>query len=103
VDPAAEICPKCGVRIKDPPQTHVPSRKNPGFAAVLSFVFMGAGQIYNGQIRKGIFFAVLGVILLTIYIFVPEVTILVFFFSIYNIYDAYNTAKKINVGIVRTD
>jgi len=63
---------------------------------------MGAGQIYNGQIGKGIFFAVLEVILLTIYIFVPEATILVFF-SIYNIYDAYNTAKKINVGIVRTD
>lgn len=29
--------------------------KNPGLAAVLSFFFMGLGQIYNGQIAKGVF------------------------------------------------
>jgi len=29
--------------------------KNPGVAAVLSFFFSGLGQIYNGQILKGIF------------------------------------------------
>jgi hypothetical protein len=27
---------------------------HPGFAAVLSFVFNGLGQIYNGQILKGL-------------------------------------------------
>ena len=29
-------------------------RINPGVAAVLSFVFNGLGQIYNGQILKGL-------------------------------------------------
>ncbi len=28
--------------------------KNPGLAAVLSFIFNGLGQIYNGQITKGL-------------------------------------------------
>ena len=32
--------------------------KNPGLAAVLSFFYTGLGQIYNGQIAKGIVFIV---------------------------------------------
>jgi TM2 domain-containing membrane protein YozV len=28
--------------------------KNPGLAAVLSFFISGLGQIYNGQIAKGV-------------------------------------------------
>ena len=28
---------------------------SPGMAAVLSFIFSGLGQIYNGQIKKGLF------------------------------------------------
>jgi len=30
-------------------------RTNPGIAAVLSFLFNGLGQIYNGKIKKGLF------------------------------------------------
>jgi hypothetical protein len=40
--------------------------KNPGTAAVLSFVFSGLGQLYNGQILKGlaiIFFTSLSLII----------------------------------------
>lgn len=29
-------------------------KRNPGLAAVFSFVFNGLGQLYNGQIRKGL-------------------------------------------------
>jgi TM2 domain-containing membrane protein YozV len=29
--------------------------KNPGTAAVLSFVVPGVGQIYNGKILRGVF------------------------------------------------
>lgn len=28
--------------------------RNPGTAAVLSFIFNGLGQLYNGQIKKGL-------------------------------------------------
>src|SRR5262245_34821700 len=34
-------------------------QKNSGIAAVLSFFFPGAGQIYNGQIGKGLLFLIL--------------------------------------------
>ena len=32
--------------------------KNPGVATVLSFFWMGVGQLYNGQIAKGIGFCI---------------------------------------------
>jgi TM2 domain-containing membrane protein YozV len=41
--------------------------KNPGAAAVLSFLFNGLGQLYNGQIKKGlliIFISSLGMLVL---------------------------------------
>ena len=31
------------------------SQTHPGVAAVLSFIFSGVGQIYNGEIKKGLF------------------------------------------------
>jgi membrane-bound metal-dependent hydrolase YbcI (DUF457 family) len=34
-------------------------QKSPGVAAVLSFLITGLGQIYNGQIGKGIFLLIL--------------------------------------------
>lgn len=90
----AEICPSCGVRIR---QVHSGARKNPGLAAVFSFLFVGLGQIYNGQIGKGIVFFIAGIIL-TFTLFIMIGFILLPLFWIYNIYDAYNTAKKINTG-----
>jgi len=80
----------------------VMDRKNPGLAAVLSFIFTGLGQIYNGQIGKGIGFLVLGIIFaLTIFFLIGLILYPVFW--IYNIYDAYRTAKDINAGVVKPD
>jgi len=102
-------------------------RKSTGIAAVLSFFYPGLGQIYNGQILKGVLFVItipliivtgllimgtnthqdcshwwtfwtqkcdtvldpssLGMGLMLIIIFIP-------IFWIYNLYDAYKTAKK---------
>lgn len=100
VDPAAEICPKCGVRIKQSPAAT--DQKNPWIAAVLSFLFTGLGQIYNGQIGKGIGFIILGVVFALTVIFLIGF-ILYPLFWIYNIYDAYKTAKKINSGAIKPD
>jgi TM2 domain-containing membrane protein YozV len=107
IDVRAEICPRCGVRVAPPPPSmNLPppvmtQRKNEGLAAVLSFLFLGLGQIYNGQIGKGILFIVVGVIS------VLSMLILIGFllyplFWIYNIYDAYTTAKAINAGTIVT-
>lgn len=100
MDPAAEICPKCGVRIKQSPAAT--DQKNPWIAAVLSFLFTGLGQIYNGQIGKGIGFIILGVVFALTVIFLIGF-ILYPLFWIYNIYDAYKTAKKINSGAIKPD
>ncbi len=105
IDARAEICPKCGVRVAPPPPSPAPTvqftRKNEGIAAVLSFLFVGLGQIYNGEIGKGIMFLVIGVILVFTMLFLIGF-ILYPLFWIYNIYDAYNTAKRINAGQITT-
>ncbi len=93
IDVKAEICIKCGVRAMAP-TTQI---KNPGLAALASFIWCGAGQIYNGQILKG-------VVLLIAYVisfFLIIVAIGLFttpLLWIYGMYDAYETAKKINAG-----
>jgi len=84
------------------PAPQMADQKSPGVAAVLSFVFTGLGQIYNGQIGKGIMFLIIGFICaLTLIILIGFILYPVFW--IYNIYDAYTTAKNINAGIVKPD
>jgi TM2 domain-containing membrane protein YozV len=107
IDARAEICPKCGVPIspflasaqvaQSPPVT----KKNEGLAAVLSLIFVGLGQIYNGQIGKGILFIILGFIFILLTLVLIGF-LLYFVLWVFNIYDAYETAKKINAGLIRT-
>ncbi|WP_338749260.1 hypothetical protein [Bacillus sp. FJAT-52991] len=70
-------------------------QKNPGVAAVLSFFWAGLGQIYNGQIVKGILLMLwqaLNVALMVVligYLIYPVVWL-------FGIVDAYRTANKLN-------
>ena len=74
--------------------------KNPGLAAILSFFYMGLGQIYNGQIGKGILFIVVYTISwLLIFILIGLITTPILF--IYGMYDAYKSAEKINRDLAR--
>ena len=74
--------------------------KNPGLAAVLSFFFAGLGQIYNGQLGKGLILMVIDVLnFFLIFILIGFVTGLIT--KIYAISDAYNTAKRINSGEIK--
>ena len=93
IDAKAEICPNCGVRVK----ASTIGTKNSGVAAVLSFFFMGLGQIYNGNIGKGIIFIILYAIsILLCFVLIGFLTTPILW--IYGIYDAYKTAEKINAG-----
>lgn len=81
-----------------PPSSPPAFYKNPGLAAVLSFFYMGLGQIYNGQIAKGIVFIVaysISWFLMIIVIGFLTTPIL----WIYGMYEAYNTAQKFNVEL----
>ncbi len=94
-------------------------RREAGTAAVLSFVFTGVGQLYNGEIKKGLWLvtvATAGIILALLgalaiwmsmkYNFFSVQSSLVFitvlllggvlicWSGIYSIYDAYNSAGK---------
>lgn len=81
----AEICPKCGVRVK---KLRV---RSPTLAAILSFLWPGLGQFYNGQVAKGLFLFIgilFALILCFILIGIP-ITLLMW---IYAIVDAYQGA-----------
>jgi TM2 domain-containing membrane protein YozV len=69
--------------------------KNPGVAAVLSFFFTGLGQIYNGRLLKGLAFMAIGAVNIALmFIVIGLITGPIFW--IYNIYDAYSDAERIN-------
>jgi TM2 domain-containing membrane protein YozV len=95
------------------------TRYHPGIAAVLSFVFNGLGQLYNGQIVKGltiIFFSAVSMTILiigSVFIalwFLGKIvfshvlilglilfllgTVSICIIGIYSIIDAYQTALK---------
>ncbi len=75
--------------------------KNPGMAAILSFLFIGLGQAYNGEIAKAVTFVILyGVsIFLTLFV-VGFVTIPILW--IWSMLDAYKSSQKKNrVGNTR--
>jgi len=74
--------------------------KNPGLAAILSFFYMGLGQIYNGQLSKGIVFIIaysISWLLMLVVIGIITTPVL----WIYGMYDAYKSAEKINADIAR--
>ena len=100
INKKAEICPKCGVRLSFPDS----NKRKLGVAVVLSFFFPGLGQIYNGQIGKGILLIFLQIIndsLIIMDIFgtinIPGLLYIEgFIVWIFGMYDAYQTAEKIN-------
>ena len=87
IDANAEVCPRCGVRVKSS------ALGQPGIAAVLSLIWVGLGQIYNGEVVKGILFMVFsGVLFLTVFFYIGFFLLPAFW--VYNIYDAYSTAVR---------
>jgi len=89
----AFTCPSCGLKQKS---LHG-SEKSPSLAAILSFLFVGLGQIYCGRIKRGLAF--IGLYLLSFFLLIFLIGIILLpIVYIYNIYDAYELAKKINEG-----
>ncbi|WP_075617238.1 hypothetical protein [Paenisporosarcina indica] len=71
--------------------------KNPGIAAVLSFFWTGVGQIYNGQIIKGLL--LIGLQILNSALMFVLIGFITFpLVWIWGIYDAYKVADRMNRG-----
>ena len=75
-----------------------PEARHPGIAAVLSFFWTGLGQIYNGEIGKGIAFLVLS------FLSCAAMAVLVGFVTtpilwLLGIIDAYHSARRINAEL----
>ena len=98
----SKFCPECGASTVNPQTNNtyplVKKNKSPGLAAILSFLIVGLGQVYVGLTKKGI--------LLFIGAIISGILMLVFIGWIawlliwgYGIFDAYNSAEKINQGI----
>lgn len=94
-------------------------KSNPGTAAVISFIFTGLGQIYNGQIKKGLLIVFLSSLNMLIFVIGGVIVgfwllgrlaagkflllgagmfflgmILISVLGIYSIFDAFHTAAK---------
>ena len=88
INEKAVICPKCGVAVK-PIGTGV---GNPGTAAILSALWTGLGQIYNGQLGKGIALMIIqGVNVALMFVVIGFITFPIVW--IYGIWDAHTVAK----------
>jgi len=69
--------------------------KNPGLAAVLSFLWVGLGQVYNGEVAKGILLMIVYVFsVLLMFVIIGFITTPILW--IWGIYDAYSAAERIN-------
>ena len=74
------------------------TKKNPGAAAVLSFFVPGLGQIYNGELGKGITIVAVTIVCWMITFLYIGFIILVPLW-VWAIYDAYTKAERINSKI----
>ena len=86
INNTARTCPKCGM------DSLRQFELWPVGAAILSLI--GCGQIYNGQIGKGIIF------IFSMLIFLQLSPALAGLLWIYSIYDAYKTAKELKVILI---
>lgn len=90
------------------PMVIIKRKKQPIISLVLSII-PGLGQIYNGQIKKGLimlvmWFALWAFALLTLIYIIGFCLLLVpIVLWIYSLYDAFHEARKINRGIPSKD
>ena len=105
ISKTVKFCPNCGFDLNNISNNannkravqDLPTRKEPIVSVILSFVFPGLGQFYNGQSNKGIYFIIFAIvsIVLSIIIIGGLLYLLVWLWSII---DAYNSAEKFNKG-----
>jgi len=110
IEENVSFCPDCGksTKFKDGFAKKVETEaekfmenKDPFIAAILSFIFPGLGQLYNGDFKKGLLLqtaylislALGGIFYSFFLIFLIAIVVLIF-----AVYDAYTEAEKVKSG-----
>jgi TM2 domain-containing membrane protein YozV len=97
----AEICPSCGMRLRDPTTEEVEPKpyveyKSPVLAAILSWLFIGMGQIYVGRVGRGLVIMLMALFCVLL-IFAGGIgLVFLVILDIASIFDAYSLAKEYN-------
>ena len=71
-------------------------RKDPILASLLNLLLLGTGHIYLGQTGKGVLILAIGIVL-GMFVWIAVVPLI-----IWAMYDAYKTAKKMNLAWRKT-
>jgi len=99
IDYKYDVCPSCGARQPPLPGVRPRMAKSPLLAAFLSLLVTGAGQVYVGEVWRGIafFLAVFAIgSLLEPYLSFDMLMVIGVAFAIVSAYDAYRLAKARN-------
>ena len=103
-----KFCPSCGFSTSEEVQNVNSSsgvcnpNKSAGLAALLSFLIIGLGQVYIGLTKKGILLFVAAIVSGVLMLFLIGWILWLLVWG-YAIYDAYNSANKMNEGIAVED
>ena len=93
IDAGAQVCAACGARVP---------YKSPIIALVLSLLFPGLGQLYNGQTNKGITLIIAYVVFWILSLILIGI-ILAILIWLYGMYDAFTSANALNNGEILED
>jgi len=86
----------------DPLRNVYRQRRNPGVSALVALVIWGGGQIYNGEMRKGL--TIMAGAYFTLFLIILSqsldtellLSLVLLSILIYSVSDAYNIAKEVN-------
>ncbi len=97
---SATFCSKCGRTFSTEIEKNTkPVKTNDGsksmiLAMIISFIFTGLGIAYAGDVKKGVIYFVIGIVLNILYMYVSSIFgIFVFIFWIYALYATYKEVK----------
>ena len=107
ISESLKFCPNCGFDLNNISNNNansnqrtgqnLPTRKEPIVSVILSFVFPGLGQFYNGQPTKGIYFIIMAIVSAVLMVILIGVLLYILVW-LWSIIDAYNSAEKFNKG-----
>ena len=80
----------------------MPGEKSVVVSLILSFLLTGLGQLYNGEISKGVIFLVVAIILWILTVLTLFLCVVAIPFWIYGMYDAYTRPEEFNRALRAT-